>query len=350
MRRALAVAAAATLLASTAAQADSTSSVRTERHVVELPGGPTTSGTVRLPTTVYLPAKTPAPAVIVSPGFGQTENDVAADARYLAQHGFLAVAWTMRGFQPFNTQAGRIALDAPDTEVKDLQRLIDLLSVRKDVQQDGPGDPRVGLMGESYGGGISLMGASLDKRVDAIVPIITWSSLRSALLPGGVFKAQYASIFFSLTSRNGCALFAERVCKTYTHLATTGTADATDLRLLDYSSPDLSRISAPTLLVQGEDDTLFPLSESLTTAKALQAQGTPIALRWLSGGHDKAFSPKTEGRIRAMAGTWFDRYLKRQQVSTGPVFAWHRSVGEDGSSDRLPTAAATSLKLFGGAS
>src|SRR4051812_32502883 len=327
MRRARAVAAAALLLATTAAgaaKADSPSKIRTETHVVELPGGPTTSGTVRLPTTLYLPATTPAPAVIVSPGFGQTERDVPADARYLAEHGYVAVAWTMRGFQPFNTQAGRIALDAPDTEVKDLQRLIDLLSVRKDVQQDGPGDPRVGLMGESYGGGISLMGASLDKRVDAIVPIITWSSLRSALLPGGVFKAQYASIFFSLTSRNGCALFAERVCKTYTHLATTGTADATDLRLLDYSSPDLSRIQAPTLLIQGEDDTLFPLSESLATATALQKQGTPVALRWLRGGHDKSFSSAQEGRIRAMAGTWFDRYLKRQQVSTGPVFAWHR--------------------------
>src|SRR3954447_17501741 len=116
MKRARAAAAAAggplSSLAGTRT-ADSSSTIRTEKHVVELPGGPTTSGTVRLPTTLYLPATTPAPAVIVSPGFRQTERDVAADARYLAEHGFVAVTWTMRGFQPFNTQGGRIAHDAP---------------------------------------------------------------------------------------------------------------------------------------------------------------------------------------------------------------------------------------------
>jgi ABC-2 type transport system ATP-binding protein len=351
--RAVAAAAAATLLggiisASSVNAASDPPAVRTEQRVVELPGGPTFDQPVRLPTTVYLPARTPAPAVIVSPGFGQTESSVATDAKYLAQRGYVAVAWTMRGFQLFNTQAGRIALDAPDTEVKDLQGLIDLLAQRKDVLQDGPGDPRVGLMGESYGGGISLMGASLDPRVDAIVPVITWNSLRSSLVPGGVFKAEYAAVFFSLASRDGCALFAARICKTYTHLAETGLADATDQRLLDYSSPDVSRITAPTLLVQGEDDTLFPLSESLTTAKALQAKGTPVALRWLQGGHDKSFSSATEARIRGMAGTWFDRYLKKQRTGTGPLFTWHRSSGGDGSSSRLPTSTPLALTLSGG--
>ncbi|MFN2537453.1 MAG: ATP-binding cassette domain-containing protein [Mycobacteriales bacterium] len=352
--RVVAAAAAATLLAGivSAGNVDAAperSPIRTERQVVELPGGPTFDKPVRLPTTLYLPdQKTPAPAVIVSPGFGQTERDVAADARYLAGRGYVALAWTMRGFQLFNTQAGRIALDAPDTEVKDLQGLIDLLAKRKDVLQDGPGDPRVGLMGESYGGGIALMGASLDKRVDAIVPVIAWNSLRTALLPGGVFKAEYAAIFFSLAARSGCALFAQRICTTYTRLAETGVAGTRDQRLLDYSSPDVGRITAPTLLVQGEDDTLFPLSESLTTAKALQAKGTPVALRWLRGGHDRSFSSAAEARIRRMAGSWFDRYLKRRTNSTGPLFQWHRSTGVDGTSETLPTTAPTSLALDGG--
>ncbi|MCU1599800.1 MAG: CocE/NonD family hydrolase [Frankiales bacterium] len=312
--------------------------VRTEKHVVQLPGGPTFDRDVRLPITLYLPeGKGPHPSVIVSPGFGQTEDGVAADARYLAQQGYVALAWTMRGFQLFNTQGGKIALDAPDTEVQDLKALITLLSKRSDVLQDGPGDPRVGLMGESYGGGISLMGATYDKRVDAIVPVITWNSLETALDPGGVFKAEYASVFFLLASRNGCALFATRSCTTYTRLAETGIATEADLKLLRYSSPDPSKITAPTLLIQGEDDTLFPLSESLRTAEALQSKGTPFALRWLKGGHDKSFSSDAEAGIRRSAGTWFDRYLKKRAVSTGPLFTWHRSSGGDGASKRLPT-------------
>ncbi|MDX6218692.1 MAG: type transport system ATP-binding protein, partial [Frankiales bacterium] len=100
--------------------------------------------------------------------------------------------------------------------------------------------------------------------------------------------------------------------------------------------------------VQGEDDTLFPLSESLTTAKALQAKGTPVALRWLQGGHDKSFSSATEARIRSMAGTWFDRYLKKQRTSTGPLFQWHRSTGADGSSSQLPTSTPLALSIGGG--
>ena len=348
--RVVAAAAAATLLAGivSAAHVDASPAppkVHAVKQVLEVPSGPTTTGTVRLPTTTYYPERTPAPAVVVSPGFGQTEGSVADDARYLAQHGYVAVTWTLRGFQPFNTQGGRIALDAPDTEVQDLRRLLDRLAADPKVTQDAQGDPRVGLMGESYGGGISLMGASYDTRVDAIVPVITWSSLRSSLAPGGVFKAEYASVFFALAARDGCSRFAARVCRTYEHLAVTGVPDAQDQRLLDYSSPRLDAITAPTLLVQGEDDTLFPLTESLRTAEALQRKGTPVALRWLSGGHDRSFGVTTEARIRRMAGTWFDCHLRKRKVSTGPLFTWHRSSGGDGASSHLPTAAPASVTL-----
>ncbi len=53
------------------------------------------------------------------------------------------------------------------------------------------------------------MGATYDRRVDATVPIITWNSLNSAFLPGGVFKAQYASVFFASGPGVPCARFAQ---------------------------------------------------------------------------------------------------------------------------------------------
>jgi len=186
----------------------------------EVPGGPTTVAPVRIDTTLYIPSTAtrshPAPAVVVSPGFGQSKTAVDADARDLAAHGYVVLAWSLRGF---GRSTGRIALDAPDTEVKDLTLLIDRLAQTPEVLQDGPGDPRVGLAGPSYGGGISLMGATYDRRVDATVPIITWNSLNSAFLPGGVFKAQYASVFFASGPGGPCARFAQRVCEAYTRLA-----------------------------------------------------------------------------------------------------------------------------------
>jgi ABC-2 type transport system ATP-binding protein len=320
---------------------DGGSSVRTVDEDVTVPGGPTVAGPVRLRTTLYLPAGAsaahPAPAVIVSPGFGQTKAAVATDARALAQRGYVALAWTMRGFNPFATDGGKIALDAPDTEVADVRRLIDRLATRKDVLLDGPGDPRVGLVGGSYGGGISLMGASLDRRVDAIVPVITWNSLTASLLPGDVFKAQYAAVFFAGAGGSGCGQFAARVCATYQRIAQTGRATPADRALLDASSPDVSKITAPTLLIQGEDDTLFPLSESLATARALQQKGTPVHLAWLAGGHDSPFSPAAEARIRALTGTWLDRWLKKDpRVGTGPVFRWDRANNDAGTATALP--------------
>ncbi len=317
--------------------------VHTETAVVELPGGPTEAQPVRIDTTLYLPASAtrahPAPAVVLSPGFGQSKDGVAADARDLASHGYVALAWSLRGF---GRSTGKIALDAPDAEVADLRALLDRLAQRAEVLQDGPGDPRVALIGASYGGGVSLLGAAYDRRVDATVPVITWNSLQSAFLPGGVFKAQYASVFFAAGPGGVCARFVQRVCEAYQRLAQAGTPTAADRAVLAGSSPAgvIARITAPTLLIQGEDDTLFPLQESLATATALQARGVPVHLAWLEGGHDKPFGDTGDAQIRELTRTWLARWLHRDtSVGTGPVFRWHRSTGGDGSARALPPAA-----------
>jgi len=354
-RRWYAVGAAVVVLAATggvmAATRGDAAAVRTQAELVQVPGGPTTSGPVVLDTTLYLPSSAsrahPAPAVVVSPGFGQSKKAVDADARDLASHGYVALAWSLRGF---GRSTGRIALDAPDTEVADLRVLLDRLGGRSDVLQDGPGDPRVALVGASYGGGVSLLGAAYDRRVDATVPVITWNSLDSAFLPGGVFKATYASVFFASGPGGVCARFAARACQAYSRLATTGRGTPADQAVLAASSPAgvLDRITAPTLLLQGEDDTLFPLQESLRTAAALQQRHVPVHLAWLEGGHDKPFDSAGEAAIRSRTRSWLDRYLRRDtSVDTGPVFTWHRTTGGDGSSEHLPTGRGDVLALQG---
>jgi ABC-2 type transport system ATP-binding protein len=331
-------------------------SVRTVDETVTVPGGPTFPRPVRLRTTWYLPsaatAARPAPAVIVSPGFGQTKEAVRVEARDLAARGYVVVAWTMRGFNdPLGADNGKIALDAPDTEVADLRRLVDRLAQRPDVLQDGGGDPRVALVGASYGGGVSLLGAAHDRRVDAVVPVITWHSLASSLVPGDVFKAQYAAVFFAGAAGSGCQLFAQRVCETYSRIAQTGRATAADLALLRASSVSsvIDRLRVPTLLVQGENDTLFPLSESLATATALHQAGTPVQLAWLQGGHDRSFTKDREATIRSLTAAWLQRWLRRDTgTRTGPVFRWDRSTGGPGSASSLPPLRPSSVVTLAG--
>jgi ABC-2 type transport system ATP-binding protein len=60
------------------------------------------------------------------------------------------------------------------------------------------------------------------------------------------------------------------------------------LDLLWQSSPArvLDRIQAPTLLIQGEADSLFPLSEGDANARGIAARGVPVKVVWSGGGHD----------------------------------------------------------------
>jgi ABC-2 type transport system ATP-binding protein len=83
---------------------------------VTVPGGPGEPGPVELDTSLYVPAATPAPAVLLAHGFGGSKASVDADARELAARGYVVLAWSARGF---GASTGQIALNAPDAEVAD---------------------------------------------------------------------------------------------------------------------------------------------------------------------------------------------------------------------------------------
>src|SRR5436305_26302 len=178
--------------------------------------GPRHDQHIRLDATLFVPAGVDAghraPAVIVAHGFGGTKDSVTEDARALARHGYVVLAYTARGFPG---SGGQIALDSPDYEVSDARQLIDWLATRPEVRLDGPGDPRVGVTGGSYGGALALMVAGHDRRVDAIAPLITWNDLGRAFFPdaaapadapastSGVFKRLWAGLLFSAGASPG---------------------------------------------------------------------------------------------------------------------------------------------------
>ncbi len=70
----------------------------------------------------------------------------------------------------------------------------------------------------------------------------------------------------------------------------------------------LDRIDAPALILQGQADSLFPLSEGDANARGIAADGTPVKLVWFAGGHDGG--DQEEDRLDALTLAWFDRYLR----------------------------------------
>ncbi|MFN2478318.1 MAG: alpha/beta fold hydrolase [Pseudonocardiaceae bacterium] len=312
--------------------------VATENVTIDVPEGPGSTGHVHLDATVYRPTVTPAPAVLVAHGFGGSKNSVSSEATALVRRGFVVLAWSARGF---GASTGQIGLDSPDYEVADARALVDWLARRPDVVRDGPGDPRVGVTGASYGGALALLLAGTDRRVDALAPEITWNDLSQALFPNaasptpisavtpaagafvpdGVFKRDWAAYFFAggAAGTGMCGRFRPEVCGAYVQAATTGGPTPEIVQLLHRSSPAAvaGNITAPTLLIQGERDTLFGLDQADATARQLASAGAPLKVIWYAGGHDGGGPGPA---LQEQVGAWFDYHLRRSGKDPGTGF------------------------------
>ncbi|MEU6287155.1 alpha/beta fold hydrolase [Streptomyces sp. NPDC046988] len=341
-RRILSAAAAVVVLAGagtwTAVAGDDPPPVHRADRVVEVGDG------VRLDTSYFTAGSDGRrPAVLLAHGFGGSKADVRDQAERLAQDGYAVLTWSARGF---GRSTGKIGLNAPDGEVADVSRLIDWLAGRPEVRLDGKGDPRVGMAGGSYGGAVALLAAGHDDRVDAIAPAITYWNLADALFPNGVFKKLWAGIFVNMGG--GCEKFEPALCRMYQRVAEKGAPDAEAVKLLQERSPQAvgDRIDVPTLLVQGQTDSLFPLGQADAAAKVIRANGAPVDVDWVSGGHDGG-DMETD-RVEARTGAWFDRYLKGDEsAGTGPAFRVSRTVGT-GSGDGEPRLEGVSAGSYPG--
>ncbi|SEK46756.1 ABC-2 type transport system ATP-binding protein [Blastococcus sp. DSM 46786] len=357
--------------------------VRTEEARVPSGSG---EDAVELDTTLYLPdTDEPAPAVVLAHGFGGSKRSVADDAADLADRGYVVLTYSARGF---GESTGRIGLNDPRYEIADLSTLLDLLAGREEVELDAAGDPRVGVAGGSYGGALALLGAAYDERVDVIAPQITWHSLTTSLFPSqtgdlaadtvaavpqteaaGVYKQLWSGLFFGIGSAAGglldsfggggagaaalptglpeqlleqaaadpeaaellltCGRFRIEVCEAYQTAASTGTLTPEVAAVLDRGSPAgvLGRIDAPTLLVQGTQDSLFGLGQADANARGIAADGTPVKVVWFAGGHDASPSGEQAQGLRDQVAGWFDWHLRGQGEDPGTGFEFPAPTG-----------------------
>src|SRR4051794_12303377 len=145
------------------------------------------------------------PAILTTNGFGGSKDDQAGIGRYFASNGYAVLSYSGLGF---GGSACKITLDDPDTDGAAASQLIGYLGgddgiayadaahtqpvpalgvVQLDPKDhDGlhrADDPRVGMIGGSYGGQIQFAAAAVDARLDTIVPMITWNDLTYSLAP-----------------------------------------------------------------------------------------------------------------------------------------------------------------------
>ena len=364
--------------------------------------GPRRNQRVVLDASFYTPAGRGAlPAILLAPGFGETKHAVAPEAEYLARAGFAVLAWSPRGT---GASGGQIALDSPDYEVRDTSQLVSWLARQPRVLLDRPGDPRVGITGASYGGGLALLAAAYDHRIDAVVAQSAWNDLATALFPNaasgapaagagggpangagggpangagggpadGVFARQWAGLLFTqgstgfgtpLPGRGGpapgrggpvaavrqhvlCGRFLPSICAMYQRIAQAGAPTPGAVSLLRRSSPAsvAGRMGAPTLLIQGEHDSLFGPGQADANYRAIRRNGGPAAMVWFAGGHDGGY--QQTGYTDALTASWFARWLASghapASAGTGrPGFAVTRVLGFDPNTGGVTLGTAT---------
>ena len=310
-----------------------TTSIATAAVKVVAPTALNISGAdgVSLDSSLYLPAKLPAPAILLAHGFGGSKDSVASEAKYLADKGYVVLAWSARGF---GQSTGQITMDSPQFEIADIQKLISYLATRTEVLQQHTGDPLVGIAGASYGGAAALLAAGYDNRIDAVVSDITWNNLEHSLFPQsiagsttpGPFKKVWAGSFFAIATLPNaylgeCGNFSAEWCAAFVNSLNAGAPTASAQKLLLASSPSTvtNRIIAPTLLMQGESDSLFQLSESVATASEISTAHpkTPLSMIWHASGHDGGSDESSY--INLKTAQWFDKYL-RGKAGSFPKF------------------------------
>jgi len=305
------------------------------------------------------------PVVLGTNGFGGSYADQEAEAGTLANMGYGFLTYSGLGFGDSTCQ---IELDSPLWDGEAASQLVTFLGggsaatdgttvnwvIHEKKATNGVAyryDPDVGMVGGSYGGEIQFAAADVDPRIRAIIPMITWNNLAYSLAPNnadltgnlldeysGVAKFEWVDLFSTLGIADGiedfeanpdfldtgCPNFDPRACAAMVSLNTLGNADGATLAFAQEASVEsyIKNIRIPTMLMQGEDDTLFTLHEAVANYAALKAQGTPVKMVWQSWGHsDSTYAPgelsstllnpngseTVEGR---MIIEWFNHYLK----------------------------------------
>lgn len=305
-------------------------------------------------TTHYFPAAglgagKKAPTVMVGHGYGMTggtDPESKSDTIFgqvglgpLRRAGYNVLTWDARGF---GTSGGQVEADSPQFEGRDVQAMIDFIAKQPETALDKPGDPRLGMNGVSYGGGIQLVSAAIDRRIDAITPTIAWNSLLTSLYKEQDVKQGWGSI---LGAAGGTAIAGglanpmgpetgnlnPQIIKGVAEGLATGKFSAATVEFFrSRGLPGLvGKVRVPTLLLEGTADTLFTLDEARRNHAMLRSSGVPVRMVWFCGGHGLCTSGKgPSDLVEKSVLAWFGRYLDRNpKVDPGAPFTY---VAQDG--------------------
>ncbi len=346
--------------AKTSAKASTTGTKVTNACLDSVPE-PGTTEKVKICYSIFRPAgaseRHPVPMLMHSHGWGGSRTtDPAAFAKFL-DAGYGVLSFDQRGF---GESGGKAHVENPDVEGHDVRSLVRLISRLAWVRQDAKGDPRMGAIGGSYGGGYQFLGAFEELRTqgkpvfDALAPEITWFDLSQSLAPEGVVRTAWAAAL-SAASVPTQAL-PESVYKALAEGVATGmwpdgSVPGTE-NLVEFFKKNGPRwhvehgrkLDIPVLFGQGTTDSLFALQQGLANWKSSitrSARKDSIFVAY-NGGHvlpaalpqgvDVSSDPCSKklagGSFEDLSIRFFDEQLKHRDTGLNGYGKYHLATPE----------------------
>ena len=251
------------------------------------------------------------------------------------------ITWDPRGE---HASGGIFELDNPFYEGRDASAILSWSAQNPLVLLDEPDDPRVGMIGGSYGGGIQWVTASTDPRIEAIVPSISWNSLLAALYPTDIVKSAWLTTIGIGLVATGARINTQIYVAGLTGLLFGEIGESPQALLGSSGSTSLlNQLAVPTLIFQSSVDGLFPLAQAVANAETITANpfDTEVKMSWFCGLHGicrTPINPAQAARIYSDTVAWLDTYVARtgDPAADIPRFQWYDQNGEYYSADLLP--------------
>ncbi|WEB39700.1 alpha/beta fold hydrolase [Streptomyces yunnanensis] len=289
----------------------------------------TGAGGITLKANVFTPAGADGgrryPLVVLPTSWAMPQVEYLAQARRLAEAGYVVVGYNSRGFWQ---SGGQIETAGPQ-DVADASKVVDWALAHT------PADPhKVGMAGVSYGAGISLLAAASDKRIKAVAALSGWADLIGSIYSGRTPHLQAAAVLGgagALTGRPSPEL--QQVLKDFLSADMSKEKDMIAWGRKRSPATYLDRINAngaAILLGNAWGDSLFPPDQYAAFFEKLKG---PKRLEFRPGDHATAEGLGLLGLPNDTwndSKRWLDHYLKG--VDNGidrepPVLLKSRSTG-----------------------
>ncbi|QNE22448.1 peptidase S15 [Kribbella qitaiheensis] len=212
------------------------------------------------------------PLIFHSHGWGGSRTKDPAAFKSWLDAGYGVLSFDQRSF---GESTGVAHVMNPDYEGRDVVKLVDFVASLDWVTKQRPGDPLIGAIGGSYGGGYQFAGAFTElrdrgrTRFDALAPEITWWDLKQSLAPDEAARTMWLAILFA----GGGTHLPPAVSAAFVYLMTTGTwptgRAGRDLDAFFAKNGPAwhvahgRKLDIPVLFGQGLSDNLFNLNQGL---------------------------------------------------------------------------------------